>query len=506
MGQIGYVIVQAGGKGSRLKYLTANKPKALVPVDNLPMIFHLFKKFPDKNFIVIGDYKCDVLERYLKAFATVNYQIVKAAGKSGTCAGMREALSLIPDDKQFLLIWCDLILPDEYELPKESGSFVGLSRDFPCRWKYENGQFMEERSSSCGVAGHFIFESKAIINDVPEEGEFVRYLSTKHISFKEQSLWKTHEYGLLEEWDKLPKRRTRPFNALEIKGEIVTKLPLDQMGIDLAKNEADWYSKAMELGFSSIPKIYSFSPLTMELIHGKCLYETGEYDIDLKRSILRQTIVKLKELHSLASHPFDAESYFDAYYGKTMKRLEKVEDLVPFAKNEAIIVNGKRCRNPLFHKEWMLGAIKRYTPEKFAFIHGDCTFSNTMVKGSGEPVLLDPRGYFGSTKFYGDPAYDWVKLYYSVVGNYDQFNLKRFRLLINEDSVNLEISSNGYEVMESIFFELLSGEISRPQMALLHSIVWLSLTTYAWEDYDSICGAFYNGVRYFEEAMELNGD
>ena len=36
-----YVVVQAGGKGTRLETLTANKPKALVPVDNLPMIFHL---------------------------------------------------------------------------------------------------------------------------------------------------------------------------------------------------------------------------------------------------------------------------------------------------------------------------------------------------------------------------------------------------------------------------------------------------------------------------------
>ena len=61
-----YIIVQAGGKGTRMKRLTANKPKALVPVDNLPMIFHLFKKYPDKKYIVIGDYKYDVLKNYLR--------------------------------------------------------------------------------------------------------------------------------------------------------------------------------------------------------------------------------------------------------------------------------------------------------------------------------------------------------------------------------------------------------------------------------------------------------
>ena len=76
---LNYIIVQAGGKGSRMERLTRNKPKALVPVNNLPMIFHLFKKFPDKKFVIIGDYKFDVLERYLNSFAppTVNTNYLK---------------------------------------------------------------------------------------------------------------------------------------------------------------------------------------------------------------------------------------------------------------------------------------------------------------------------------------------------------------------------------------------------------------------------------------------
>jgi hypothetical protein len=40
-------------------------------------------------------------------------------------------------------------------------------------------------------------------------------------------------------------------------------------------------------------------------------------------------------------------------------------------------------------------------------------------------------------------------------------------------------------------------------MKILLAVFWLSLTTYAWEDYDSICGAFYNGLYYLEEALAL---
>lgn len=75
---INYIVVQAGGKGTRLEHLTKNKPKALVPIENFPMLFHLFRKFPDKKFIIIGDYKKEVLREYLSSFATVQYQLVEA--------------------------------------------------------------------------------------------------------------------------------------------------------------------------------------------------------------------------------------------------------------------------------------------------------------------------------------------------------------------------------------------------------------------------------------------
>ena len=70
-----YIVVQAGGKGTRLEYLTKNKPKALVPVEHLPMLFHLFRKYPTKKFIIIADYKRDVMRKYLASFADVKYQI-----------------------------------------------------------------------------------------------------------------------------------------------------------------------------------------------------------------------------------------------------------------------------------------------------------------------------------------------------------------------------------------------------------------------------------------------
>ena len=498
-----YIIVQAGGKGTRMESLTRNKPKALVPVNNLPMIFHLFRQFPDKKFIIIGDYKYDVLKNYLAAFGgDYNISLVCATGKNGTCAGLSEALAYIPENGRFMLIWCDLVLPDDYEIPDTENNVIGISRDFPCRWSYEHGEFKEERTVSCGVAGHFIFKDKTVLKNVPEEGEFVKYLKDQQIVFYEQSLYRTHEYGLYSEWSKLPTSRCRPFNSIEITDSVVKKKPNDVQGLKLAKYEIKWYQKLNDSGLTgNIPKIYSYEPLCMERINGKNIYEMSDYPVERKREILKKIVHSLKQLHSVESSPADAESYREAYLDKTFDRLKKVRKLVPMANNETVMINGRLCRNVFYHQEELEKLVMQYLPEKFVLLHGDCTFSNMMLREDDSPVMIDPRGYFGHTELYGDAAYDWVKLYYSLFSNYDQFNLKKFSLTIGVSSVQLDIVSNKWECLENDFFELLKDEVSCEQMKLLLSIIWLSLTTYAWEDYDSICGAFYNGLYYFEEAL-----
>lgn len=497
-----YIIVQAGGKGSRMEKLTRNKPKALVPVNNLPMLFHLFRKFPNKKFIIIGDYKFDVLNNYLNAFSEVDYCLVKATGFVGTCAGLSKALGYIPDSKSFMLTWCDLVLPSEYHLPDKPSNYIGISKDFPCRWKYENGMFSEEKSTEYGVAGHFIFQEKSVILDVPAEGEFVKWLQGKDILFEELPLYKTKEYGLYSEWNKLPKYKCRPFNEIIIDGDQLIKRGIDDQGYMLAKREIAWYQKLQNQAFENLPVIYSFTPLTMERVNGKNIYEYDNISYEEKKRILSQIVECLRQVHSMESVSSDWDSFYDAYIGKTFNRLKKVKDLVPFANDPYVTINGVKCRNIFYHKEEVIELVKQYFPNKFCLLHGDCTFSNIMLRNDSQPVLIDPRGYFGTTELYGDVAYDWVKLYYSLKSNYDRFNLKRFDLSIEDYCVNLSIESNQWEDLEDVFFELLEGEVTRKQMTLLLAIIWLSLTTYAWEDYDSICGAFYNGLLYLEDALQ----
>lgn len=512
-----YIIVQAGGKGTRLEHLTKNKPKALVTVDNLPMLFHLFRKYPDKKFIIIADYKKEVLREYLAVFADVKYQIVDAVG-TGTCSGVAQALKLIPEGKAFMLVWSDLILPVEFELPENYQNeknpeydYVGLSQTFPCRWKYEKGIFAEETSVEFGVAGLFLFTEKSKLNSVPESGELVRWMSGQNMKFETVGLAGTREFGVLEEYNKLEQTKCRPFNKITMEEDVVIKEPIDVQGKQLAKREAAWYAKARHLQIPELPKIYETSPLKMEYIKGRNIYEC-DFEKTEKNRILETLVKALKALHAAETVPADSFSIQEAYFEKTMERLAKIEYLIPFAREKEIIVNGKKCRNVYFYRrklEQKLNRLKENCKE-FAFIHGDCTFSNLMMRENTKPVLIDPRGYFGYTELYGDVRYDWAKLYYSVVGNYDKFNLKKFHLEIgggygDKESklpygeIKLKIESNGWEELEEEFFAL--TDANKEEIKLLHAVIWLSLTTYAWQDYDSICGAFYNGLWYLEDVL-----
>ena len=228
----------------------------------------------------------------------------------GTCSGLIEALDKIPESERFMLIWCDLILPKDFELPNVDENFIGISKDFSCRWSYRENEFVEEKSSEHGVAGLFVFQNKQLLENIPASGEFVKWLQSQNIKFEEIPLHGTKEYGLYSEWTKLPRMRCRPFNRIEVKDDRVYKFGIDDQGKKLAVREVAWYKNIQGMEFKNIPTIYDYDPLCMEFIDGKNIYEYSYIPDD-----------------------------------------RKIRELVPFAKNETIVINGKKCRNIFFHRD-----------------------------------------------------------------------------------------------------------------------------------------------------------
>lgn len=497
-----HIIIQAGGKGTRLEGLTRNRPKCLVPVNNRPIIFWAFEAFKDHDITVICDYKQDALVRYLKAFGSqFNVKVISAGGK-GTASGIGAAISDYTDNDPVVVIWCDLLFMAGWTLPlclqqdELNNNYIGLSGSFPCRWSFKNGVFIHEASSATGVAGFFVFKNKDELAGIPSDGALVPWLSAIGKKFEPFYLEGITEVGTMKAFEAFSKPAIcRPFNEVFINEETVTKRAADEQGKSIALDEVAWYKHVTELGFTAIPEIHSFDPLVMERIKGKNIWEYDCLTMSEKRRVVDSIINGLKSLHALEAPCPAVEADLDeSYINKTFNRLAKVEDLVPFARNEYIRINGRYYKNIFYDREALARTLRSRYPKEFYLIHGDPTFSNMLYDRLHSKVyFIDPRGYFGKTKLYGDVDYDWAKVYYSLVGNYDQFNRKKFALEIGEKEVELAVKPNNWSDMEEYFFECLPG-VSKTKIRALHAVIWLSLTTYAWEDYDSICGAFYNGI------------
>jgi hypothetical protein len=129
-----------------------------------------------------------------------------------------------------------------------------------------------------------------------------------------------------------------------------------------------------------------------------------------------------------------------------------------------------------------------------------------MIDKAGNVYFIDARGYFGKSQVFGDARYDWAKVYYAISGNFDQFNIKNFDLEIN-DGVNFRIRSGGWEHLTEYFLKSIpQDEANIREIKLIHAIIWLSLASHAWEDFDSMCVAFYNGTLLFNEWLEEYGN
>jgi GTP:adenosylcobinamide-phosphate guanylyltransferase len=499
------VIVQAGGKGTRLEQYSWNKPKCLVPVDGKPLIYHTFDAFPGARFLIISDYKKDIVSRFLEVFRPeVDFEIVEVEGTSGNVAGIPEAVSKIAPERPVTVVWCDLKFNEPPAIAANDSVVVGTTLSFPCRWSVQpDGSLAEKRSDTTGVIGLFAFPRAAMLLDMPKSGEFVDWLSRSGLPLESAEFNAVKEIGtvdaLLDQWSAAG--HARFFNSVEMLPDRVVKrakLPAYQ---PLLEGEAAWYRHAAELGFRNMPALISDDPLTISRIHGRHPFEFAE-SMRGREAALARIMQRLEALHALESGPADDAVGQEVYAAKTMQRLENIRRLLPELEGvESFRVNGTQCRNILHpgHAGWFRDAVRAVLPNRFHFIHGDPTFSNMLLDAEGEPWFIDPRGKFGSSWFLGDANYDWAKLYYSVAGEYDNFNRRQFILEMQDRNVTIQIRPGGWSHLKGAFKEFRPGEFRK--IRGIHGLIWLALSGYVSDDYDSILASFFMGLLTLEEAL-----
>jgi mannose-1-phosphate guanylyltransferase / phosphomannomutase len=131
-------VIMAGGFGTRLRPLTMNIPKPMVPIVNIPImhrIITLLKKNGITDIVALVYYQPDVIMNYFKDGKDfgVNITYVKAEADFGTAGSVKNAENFIGED-EFLVISGD-VLTDidlskaiEYHHDKKSKATIVITR------------------------------------------------------------------------------------------------------------------------------------------------------------------------------------------------------------------------------------------------------------------------------------------------------------------------------------------------------------------------------------------
>lgn len=495
------VVVQAGGKGTRMGHYTNNRPKCLISIGGLNILQSIHNAFPEAKLHIIGDYKYDVLDSYLKTVDHgINYSLIKANG-FGTNAGLSEAVEEITPGKPVVITWSDLFYTDTIEVPNESINYIGLTNSSICRYKFENNKIIEGNSLENGIMGFFFFRDSRLLKDVPPNGEFVKHLSSSRLEIKPLTIESVIDLGSFESYNenKMKFMNSRFFNNIRIEGERVIKEPKNSKFSYLINDEINWYNFMISVGAESIPKVYNLNPLTIEKIEATHPYLLKKPD---KIKVVSKIIDELETLHSLSCIESKEEDMYDVYVNKTLSRIEPVSKYLDLKNKSSLVINGVTLEpilpddvKTLEYIYKKMKAIEHFTP-----IHGDPTFSNLFVDREMKVKFIDPRGSFGKEKIYGDPRYDFAKLYYSAVGNYDQFNMKNFSLEIDGNKFQMSIASSGFEETEIIFKNRL--ESIYPDIKILHALIWLSLSGYFLDDVDAMVASYLHGLVLLRRCID----
>ena len=498
------VIIQAGGRGSRLRHYTWNKPKCLVSYEGKPVIFHIFEHFKNSNFHIIADYQIDKIKQYFKINPPyVNFKIYNTKEK-GTCAGLKTVLHNIDEKKEIVILWSDLII-QKLPIFTKNPTIVTTS-SFTCRWSVIKNKMVEKTSANTGIPGIFYFKNKTFLKKIPKSGEFVRWCSININRFNKLHVKNLKELGDFSTIEKSYNKigYGRFFNKIEIKNKYVLKKSIDRNYDHLIEKELSWYNHVSKLGFRNIPKILTKKPFKMERIYGKHLFQFKDLDQKTYYKIIENILLSLGDLHSRKKTASNKNEIKDVYINKTLSRLKSVSKIIPnFANTDTFTINGKKCKNYLYKKnKKIFNDIDNFLfNESFNSIHGDPTLSNILIKKNLRPIFFDPRGYFANnTNILGDRYYDFSKIYYSLIGNYDLFNRRKFKLYVDNYSVEIMMDNIYTNGADKIFKSHFRKDIRK--IEIIHSLIWLSLSGYVKDDIDSILASFYNGIFWMNRALD----
>lgn len=497
------IIIVAGGNGTRFNTLSVF-PKVLLPfVESNSILERDIKVFGSHVHLIMNSKFYDMTKNYLDINGLSDkitlYRSENTNGSYNSIKYCMETYEGFPKE-DVLFVWSDLILN---EAPN-----VGTNTIFTCSGKYRYA-FDGISISLCkdydgNVPGVYFIKdlNRVFLYKLDEMTNFdlvdaIKMSGEKFNKSDLNDIIELRDYDTYVNMNKdysNSELHTRFFNSLTVEPDgKLKKQAIDPKYFDIIEKEFKWYKYGYEniKDFDRVvPSIDldSFKDHSFKMEFLKNYIPLYKYlkstDDKAKAQQLYSNIHKFLDILHSTSIEVSKETFATdlkvEVVDKVIKRCESIKHfLLEYDRDELVKVLDKAYK-------YLLGL--EGDKVRYSFTHGDINGSNMMVNKDNLDVrLIDPRGYFGNTKLYGWPRYEYAKLLYCLYG-YDDFN--------NNTQIYKKDWPKKFWCADDIEF------LNTPDLKILVGIIYIALAGYISQDIMKANIAYEYGLKMLKEELE----
>lgn len=533
------LVIVAAGLGSRLTPLTNNIPKFLINIGKNTGYVEMVRYWQTQvdledyplTVIVHSKYSNLVNEYHNLYFPNIELIIKEVDVANGSAHAIMSSCHHL-NGEAVTFSWCDTFptvpMPAEYDSDISTNIiFTNYNNSNRYGLKVVDAPYVvpvideSERGGCFGLYHIGVFGTGSVsfkdgqdfIELVPHFGHTVEHRLDKIVDFGDMPKLK-HTRASAD--------KAREFNSVEMIGDYVLKKATNEQGKGLIQRELAWYKQLNELveikGIErpAVPQTWIASDnasFFMTRAKGVPICEAWP-DLSPKNRhyVLSQLIEQRQAIFNLgACNASSLDLEILNVIRADIKKESQDKLIGRYLEMRGVInsfgsidtVNGYQLKesDPVVTIKRLGASIANYYSDKdninYGFIHGDLTLSNSLVDLDTLKVsIIDPRGFFGNTNFYGIGDYDNGKLLYALSG-YGEFNNSRsFRIEKLEDGkIEFEIPELCKDGIEDIMEEF------RPIHSLWDVVCWQGLSQYIKSDpVKSVC-AHYHGLALAEQYL-----